>query len=136
MKWFARCSIPAGNVHINDSRHFLSTANVMMQHILVDRARRRNTIKQGGQLNRHELHDDQAGSDPRQVELLILQEEIQLLAGIDPLTAQIIQKRCEGYTIEEVAVMMKLSRTQAYDLWNFGRAWLLQKFHQSTSQTD
>lgn len=124
---------PAANIHFNDSKHFLATAKVMMQHILVDRARRRNSIKQGGQLNRHELHEDQAGNDSYQVDILILQEEIQLLAGIDPLAAQIIQKRCEGFSIEEVAEHLKLSRSQAYDLWNFGRAWLLQKFYQGNS---
>jgi len=127
---------PDHQVQINDSSHFLAAANVMMKNILIDRARRRNAAIRGGQITREELHEDQAGSDPHHVDLLILQEEIQLLAEIDPLAAHIIQKRCEGYTIEEVAAMLKLSRSQAYDQWNFGRAWLLQKFHQGYSQND
>ncbi|HQR08812.1 MAG TPA: ECF-type sigma factor [Gemmatales bacterium] len=127
---------PAGNVQFKDSKHFLATARVMMQHILVDRARRRNSIKHGGQLNRQELQEDQAGSDPYQMELLILQEELQLLAEKDPLAGQIIQKRCEGYTIEEVAATLKISRSHAYHLWNFVRAWLMQKFQTDVSQKD
>lgn len=127
---------PDQKVQINDSRHFLAAANVMMKNILIDRARRRNAAVRGGQITREELHEDQVGSDPHHVEMLIIQEEIQLLAAQDPLAALIIQKRCEGYSIDEVAVMLKLSRTQAYSQWNFGRAWLLQKFHQSSSQTD
>jgi len=127
---------PNGQVQFNDSHHFLAAANVMMQHILVDRARHRNALKQGGQLQRQELQPDQPDADQQHVELLILREELQLLAVQDPLAAQIIQKRCEGYSIDEVAGQLDISRSQAYDLWNVGRAWLLQRFNQNTSSND
>jgi len=125
---------PHRNVQLNDKHHFLATANLMMKHILVDRARRRSCQIQGGHLQRQELHNDQAGTDPQNVELLILQEEIQLLAREDPQAAKIIQKRCEGYSIDEIADQLKISRTNAYDLWNFGRAWLMQMFHLNSSK--
>jgi RNA polymerase sigma factor (TIGR02999 family) len=123
---------PNRKVEIKDASHFLATANVMMQHILIDRARRNNAQKAGGQLNRQELNQNQVGDDNHIVELLILQEELQLLAKQDPQAAQVIQKRCEGYSIDEAAELLGLSRSTAYDLWNFGRAWLLQMFHQNS----
>ncbi|MFT3881717.1 MAG: ECF-type sigma factor [Gemmatales bacterium] len=121
---------------LNDSEHFLANANIMMKHILVDHARCRNNLTHGGNLNRHDLNSDQEGRDQQMVKLLILQEEIQLLTEQDFLAGQIVQKRCEGYSIEEAAAQLKLSRSQAYDKWTCGRAWLLQKFHQGGSQSD
>ena len=127
---------PHRNVHLNDKNHFLATAQVMMKHIIIDRARRRGSQKQGGHLQQQELHDNQAGIDPQHVELLILQEELQLLAKADPLAAQVIQKRCEGFSIDEIVDQLKISRSNAYDLWNFGRAWLMQMFDQGDSKND
>lgn len=125
---------PHCDVQPNDTNHFLATATLMMQHILIDRGRRRSSQKQGGHLQQKELHDNQAGIDPQHVELLILQEEIQLLAKEDPLAAQVIQKRCEDFSIDEIADQLKISRTHTYDLWNFGRAWLMQMFHRGDSK--
>lgn len=119
---------PARQVAIKDASHFLATANVMMKHILIDRARRYQAIKAGGQMQRQELNDEQMGKADHLVELLILREELQLLAQHDPQAAAVIQKRCEGYSTEEAAEQLGISRSVAYDLWNFGRAWLLQKF--------
>lgn len=125
-----------GSLEMNDSKHFLATANLMMKHILVDHARRRNTLAHGGDLRRKEMNNDYEESDHQLVKLLILQEEIQLLARQDPQAAHIIEKRYQGYSIDEVADQLKMSRSQAYDKWNCGRAWLLHKFNHVSSQTD
>ncbi len=127
---------PHRDIQPNDKNHFLATANLMMKHILIDRGRRRNSRRQGGHLHQQELLNDQAETDMQHVELLILQEEIQQLAKVDPQAAQVIQKRCEGFSIDEIADQLKISRTQAYDLWNFGRAWLIQMFHSGEDKKD
>ena len=127
---------PHCDVQPNDKNHFLATANLMMKHIIIDRARRRSSQKYGGHLQKQQLLDDQAETDMQHVQLLILQEEIQLLAQEDPLAAQIIQKRCEGFSIDEIADQLKISRTSAYEQWNFGRAWLMEVFHLSCSNND
>ena len=126
---------PARKLAINDDRHFLATAQLMMKHILIDRARRHQAQKAGGQMQRKDLHENQADRQPQQVEVLILQEELNLLAQHDPMASKVIQKRCEGYSTEEAAEILGISRTAAYELWNIGRAWLLQKFKDGSTQS-
>jgi len=122
-------------VAFNDGKHFLATANVMMQHILIDRARRKGAQKAGGQMTRQVLHDNQVRGDDDFVNMLILQEELQLLAKHDPEAAAVISKRCQGYSMEEVAGQLGISRTAAYQLWTVGQAWLMQMFHERSSQS-
>ena len=52
-------------------RHFFAAAAEAMRRILVERARRRATIRHGGELHRLELHDDMIVDEQRAAELLV-----------------------------------------------------------------
>ncbi len=118
-------------IRVQDSDHFLAVTTQMMKHILVDKARHGLAIKAGGQMNRQLLDSHLAGQKETAVELLIIQEELDLLTKADPVAAEVVRKRCQGYSVDEAATLLNLSRTTAYSLWNFGRAWLLRRFTNS-----
>lgn len=108
-----------------DAEHFLRTAVNIMQHVLIDRARHKSTIKAGGQFNKIPLVDNYARQEQFFLEVLIVREELERLAAVDNQAALVVEKRCQGYSIDEIADLMQLTRSVTKDLWNFGRAWLL-----------
>lgn len=115
-------------VHLNDSDHFLAIATRMMNHLLVDKARHDNAACVGGNMNRQHLDSNLAGQPATALELLIIQEEMELLTKTDSMAAEVVRQRCLGYSLDEIAEKLNMSRTSAYNEWNFGRAWLLRRF--------
>jgi RNA polymerase sigma-70 factor (ECF subfamily) len=92
----------------------------------VDRARRRTAGKRGGNaapLNLDEIPDV---SSARARELLALDDALQILAGVDPRKAQVIELRFfGGLTAEETAEVLKVSPDTVLRDWKMARAWLL-----------
>jgi RNA polymerase sigma factor (TIGR02999 family) len=119
---------------IKDADHFLALAQLIMKRICIDRARRRRTAKAGGGHPRTELSAALADSQGQVTGLLIIQEELQRLERDEPEAARIVALRYQGYSIEEAAEMLHLPRSTAYDLWNFGRAWLLRVFQEPSAE--
>lgn len=124
---------PAKKIHIKDSNHFLATAALAMHHILIDRGRHKQTLKAGGARARNELPLHQASPSCQPLEALVLQEQLQRLEAADPEAAHIVKMRCQGYSIEEAASQLNLSRSSTYALWSFARAWLIKELEGSES---
>jgi len=52
-------------------------------------------------------------------------EALERLTHHDPKAAQLVKLHCfAGLTVEQAAAALGLSRTNAYRLWTFARAWL------------
>ena len=115
-------------LQIQDANHFLAVAATMMQHILTDRARHLQAEYTGGKMQRQDLGSQHGTEDATALHMLIIQEELDLLTQADPLAAGVGKNRCLGYSIEEAGEKLHISRSTAYSLWNFGRAWLLRRF--------
>src|SRR5262249_3498322 len=109
-----------------DSRgHFFAAAAEAMRRILVDQARRRQSLKRGGDADRVHLDDllQPAGEDP--IDLLTLDEALTKLEELHPVNAQVVKLRFfGGCTLEETAAMLGLSRANAERKWAYARAWL------------
>lgn len=109
----------------NDRTHFFAAAAQAMRQILVDRARRKQRVRHGGQLERVDL--DQmvmaATDDPEAV--LRVHEALTRLASLAPDQARLVELRyfC-GLTIEESAAALDVSTATAKRHWVFARAWL------------
>lgn len=112
--------------------HFFAAAALAMRRILVDRARRRQAVKHGGDRRRVDLEpvevvcEDSAfgGAD----QLVALDKALDELEGVDARKAQIVMLRYfAGLTIQETAKALNLSRTTVKDEWQFARAWLYSK---------
>jgi RNA polymerase sigma factor (TIGR02999 family) len=117
---------------INDQQHFYALAAETMRHVLIDNARRRKSLKRGGNRKRTAFVDDPAAPNANLANRLALDDAIIRLGEVDPESARIIQLHCfGGHTLAETAEVMGISRTQAYRLWSFARAWLLNDFRQN-----
>src|SRR5262249_10299886 len=85
-----------------DRGHFLAAAAAAMRRTLIDRARRRQTRKRGGDIQRQPLAD-LAAPEPDD-ELLALDEALKKLAEADPVKARLVELRYfAGLTGEQAA---------------------------------
>jgi RNA polymerase sigma factor (TIGR02999 family) len=111
--------------HWNSRGHFFAAAAEAMRRILVENARRKRAEKHGGARRRVNLdHADAVAVAPPE-ELLALDEALEHLTRRDPNAGQVVKLHCfAGLTIEQAAEALNLSRTNAYRLWTFARAWL------------
>lgn len=109
---------------------FFSAAAEAMRRILVDHARRKQSLKRGGDLGRQEFDEDSIEFAVPTTELLAIDEALDLLARKDPLVAELVKLRYYvGMTMPEAAAAMGLAPRTAERLWTFGRAWLKNELH-------
>jgi len=105
--------------------HFFAAAAEAMRRILVDKARRKQTTKHGGHLNRIDLPEIPVESDLADEQLLALDAALGRLTVDDPVAARLVELRhFAGMSIEEAAAVMGLTRSTAYRHWTYARAWL------------
>jgi RNA polymerase sigma factor (TIGR02999 family) len=105
--------------------HFLAAAAEAMRRILIERARRRATIKHGGTYKRLELDEDLVVDDRRSAELLALDDALAELDVHDPQAAQLVKLRYfAGLSHQDAAEAMKITRRAADRLWLVSKAWL------------
>ena len=126
----------AGELSINDRKHFFDVAALAMRQLLTDHARRRNAEKRGAGAERVELEDSSATTgDEDGVDLVELDRALSKLAIIDPRQARIVELRfLAGMTNEEVAEIVGISARSVRLDWKMARTWLWQEL--SASEAD
>jgi RNA polymerase sigma factor (TIGR02999 family) len=117
-----------------DSRgHFFAAAAEAMRRILIDRARRRQSQKRGGEMRRVDLDagallaapEDHAADD-----LLALDDALRQFEGEDPLKAQLVKLRYfAGLSLADAARALGISPATAKRHWVYARSWLYGKVH-------
>lgn len=107
-----------------DSRgHFFAAAAEAMRRILVDNARRKQSLKRGGDREREVLGDNIAA--PTELNLVDLDEALTRLADSDSAAAELVKLRYfAGLTMDEVAAVLGMSTRNAYYTWTYARTWL------------
>jgi RNA polymerase sigma factor (TIGR02999 family) len=106
-----------------DRRHFFATAATAMRRILVDNARAKRSLKQGGGHERQPLND--VAAPVPDDELIALHVALDKLAADDPLKAQLVELRYfAGLTGDQAADVLGISPSSADRHWAFARAWL------------
>jgi RNA polymerase sigma factor (TIGR02999 family) len=104
--------------HWNSRGHFFGAAAEAMRRILVENARRKLREKHGGCWNRIDLDDVEATAAMPSDQLLSLSDAIDDLAKHDPLAARLVKLRYfAGFSIEQAAETLTLSRANAYRQW-------------------
>jgi RNA polymerase sigma factor (TIGR02999 family) len=105
--------------------HFFGIAAHMMRRILVDHARGRQASKRGAGISLLTLDEAVAGSSPRALDLLALDQALESLARIDPQQSRIVELRFfAGLSIEETAEVQKISSATVKREWAIAKAWL------------
>jgi len=110
----------------NSRGHFFAAAAEAMRRILVDNARRKQTEKHGGRLERQDLDGIDIVAPTPAEDLLALDEALAKLEASDPIQAQLVKLRFfVGLTEEDAASVLGLSRTTAQTYWRYAKAWLI-----------
>jgi RNA polymerase sigma factor (TIGR02999 family) len=112
----------------NSRGHFFAAAAEAMRRILVENARRKSSLKRGGDQLRHELDKETLASPKQPEELLALDEALTQLGAADSKAAELVKLRYfAGLTVKQAAEMLGMSPRSADLLWAFAKAWLFRK---------
>jgi RNA polymerase sigma factor (TIGR02999 family) len=108
--------------------HFFAAAAEAMRRILVESARRRKTLKRGGDWEAAAVEVDQIASPEPEVDLLELDEALEKLQAKDPRKAELVKLRYfAGMTQQQAADLLGISLATAERDWAYARAWLLRE---------
>jgi len=120
-------------IHNWDSRgHFFAAAAEAMRRILVDKARRKQGIRHGGNHKKIDLNDVFLAIEDPKDDILAVNEALDKLADEDPKLAEVIKLRYfGGLTLNQIAVIMGIGRRTVDRYWVLGRAWLYQEITQA-----
>ncbi|HEV3236727.1 MAG TPA: sigma-70 family RNA polymerase sigma factor [Gemmataceae bacterium] len=118
----------------DNRRHFFAAAAEAMRRILIDQARRKLSVKRGGDRKRQPIDDlaPLVGPHGKPVEdLLALDEALKQLEAEDPVKAQLVKLRYfAGASLEETAQLMDISPATAKRYWIYARSWLYGKLRE------
>ena len=110
-----------------DRGHFFRAAAEAMRRILIDHARKKKSLKRGGDRGQVPLTvvDLAADHDPQQI--LELDEALTSLKNEDPVAADVVQLRFfGGLSVEETARVLGTSERTVAREWAFARARLFE----------
>jgi RNA polymerase sigma factor (TIGR02999 family) len=111
--------------HWNSRGHFFAAAGEAMRRLLVERARRKQTLKHGGGWRQVELSEPDlvTGGTPDQV--VALHEALENLEQEEPDATRLVKLvTFAGFSVEQAGQLLEMSRTTAYRHWSYARAWI------------
>ena len=105
--------------------HFFAAAAEAMRRILVDIARRKMTVRHGGQSKREHEFRDLAGPGQTAEETIAINELLERFASDNPRQAQVAKMRLFlDMTLVEISHVVGYSADTAEADWAYARAWL------------
>jgi len=113
--------------------HFFGVASQMMRRILVDHARKRSAAKRGGDKLTLALDEAVAASEPREFDLVALDEALLGLAKLDERQSRLVELRFfGGLSIEETSQVLGVSTPTVKRDWASARAWLYRELNRGS----
>lgn len=108
-----------------DRAHFRSLAARLMRRILVQHARKHNSAKRGGKLEKIYLDETRELGQERPPDLVELDEALLRFAADYPREGEVVEmKFFGGLTAEEIADVLQVSAKTVLRDWNFAKLWL------------
>ena len=124
--------VGANKPQFENRAHFFSAAAEAMRRILIDRARRKQTMRHGGACERVDLEGQDLAAPGVDQQLLAIDEVLDKLAKEHPAQAEVVKMRYfVGMTNEEAAQLLGVSVTTVKNYWQFARAWILHEIENS-----
>lgn len=115
--------------HWDHRGHFLAAAAEAMRRILVDNARRKQTVRHGGGRKRLPLQEQQQLTESPE-DLLDLDEALTRFAAAEPAKAELVKLRFfAGLSMPEAARVLGISLATCERWWAFARTWLYSELH-------
>jgi len=110
--------------------HFLAIAARAMRQVLVDHARRRGAAKRGGDWARTTLHADRLGAPTDIEELVVLNDALDRLEGVEPRWRQVVECRFfGGMTNEDIGQVLGVTARTVERDWVKAKAWLYKELY-------
>ncbi len=120
------------NPRFENRAHFFSAAAEAMRRILIDRARRKLTMRHGGSLERVDLDGQDLAAPAADEQLLAVHEVLDQLAEDHPVQAEVVKLRYfVGMTNEETAEALGISVATVKNYWTFARTWIFNEIKSS-----
>jgi len=117
--------------------HFFAAAAESMRRILVDHARKKKTLKHGGDRRRVDLENVVATPEKSDAEILQVHESLEKLALIDERKAQLVKLRFfAGFTIPQAADVLGISHATAERDWTFAKTFLYSEIEDCEREPD
>ncbi len=108
----------------DNRRHFFAAAAEAMRRILVNNARRKRSLKRGGDRVRQELDASQLAAPAVDDELLAIDEALTRLTATEPQVAELVKLRYfAGLTIPQAAESLGIAPRTADAWWSYAKAW-------------
>jgi RNA polymerase sigma factor (TIGR02999 family) len=105
--------------------HFFAAAAEAMRRILVDNARKKRSLRHGGDLVREPLDEGQIVAPTDEFDIVALDGALSRLEAQDQRKARLVKLRYfAGLTLAEAAAALDISQATADRDWAFARAWL------------
>src|SRR5262245_3965629 len=121
----------AQELHWDNRRHFFAAAAEAMRRILVENARRKQSLKRGGDHVRADMDVQQISAPEIQEDVIALDQALTKLATTDKQAAELVQLRYfAGLTLPEAGEALGVSPSTASRLWTYARAWLRQEIEE------
>jgi RNA polymerase sigma factor (TIGR02999 family) len=109
-------------------RHFFTAAAEAMRRILIENARRKQSLKHGGFHQRVDIEADYIPTKVSDDNLIALNEALVKLEQEDREISELVKLRYfVGLTVEQAADTLKVNRRTAYRYWAYARARLHQE---------
>ena len=122
--------VEAKDQNWNSSGHFFKAAAEAMRRILVDNARRKKSLRAGGERQRSNVDEadlwvQNISNESQPEDMLALNEALEKLGKTDPRTAELVNlHHFAGLSLDQVAKIQGISRRTATRWWTYARAWL------------
>ena len=109
----------------HDRKHFYSLIARRMHHVLVDYARKESAVRRGNSPNLVVLEEGFKLPQELAEDLPLLHEALKKLAVQDTRKANVVELHYfGGFTFEEIAKILEVSKTTVERDWQFARSWL------------
>lgn len=117
------------SLRFEDREHFYSLSARLMRRVLLDHAREQGRKKRDGGIS-VPLDEKLAWIDARQVEIMDLDRVLDELEELDPRKCRLVELRFFlGFTADETADLMGLSKATVDRELKFARGWLYERLH-------
>jgi RNA polymerase sigma factor (TIGR02999 family) len=121
-------------VRFSGRAHFFAAAAEAMRRILVERARRKHTLKRGANAQRINLDELELAVEADDDTLLAVNDALEKLAKEDFQSAEFIKLRFfAGLTNRDAAKALQIPERTARRHWSFARAWLYRELRRELS---
>ena len=117
----------------NSRGHFFGAAAEAMRRILVENARRKRSLKRGGDLVRQELDEASISASSLKHDVLAVDEVLDRLAEVDDQAATLVKMRYfTGLSMAETAEALGISTRSAERSWTWAKAWMFSELSKNS----